>query len=390
MVNRNPETMIRYGVISGNSVPELLEDILTCGQNLSEEERDNEEQESLQTALKNALAEWNPECADILEDIVDQEGLAGQVRDCLMERDVGDEAIEEPVMTYELDTREGEIKLRLDWLGGAPLIYVLESPWLMECRPCSPCIPGAGDLNSPAGDSAGVRAYSLNKAEMPVELKNCPRLTNTRKARPRVRKGEKTGGDTPEGSYTVHNETASKDVREKFKEVTSSFLWKPEISMREALCREYCPGESLEGIFVQPGVTPVPGDYIYSDADIPDMQWHVTGTFHNEMTPRSFPKDKFFPEIGITAVLSTAHLSDRDRERLLAKGLEDTPGTQDPGVIDIPVTAPEGVTVDDLMEDGYSMEFVSIYSKAVSYGISWVRFDPDGPLSGQFEVTNVS
>jgi len=37
----------------------------------------------------------------------------------------------------------------VSWLGGAPLIWVTRSAYATPCRQCSPCVPGAGDLDSP-------------------------------------------------------------------------------------------------------------------------------------------------------------------------------------------------------------------------------------------------
>ena len=38
-------------------------------------------------------------------------------------------------------------------------IFVLKSPYYMRCRFCSPCAPGAGDINTP--DENGILAYCL-------------------------------------------------------------------------------------------------------------------------------------------------------------------------------------------------------------------------------------
>lgn len=55
------------------------------------------------------------------------------------------------------------VKLSLSYLGGAPLLWVIESPRLVWCRPCSPCVPGAGDLDSPEEEGFGVQCYGLPK-----------------------------------------------------------------------------------------------------------------------------------------------------------------------------------------------------------------------------------
>ena len=47
---------------------------------------------------------------------------------------------------YSLET-DG-MSLGLSYLGGAPLVYVFQSPHMTQARECSPCIPGAGNLDS--------------------------------------------------------------------------------------------------------------------------------------------------------------------------------------------------------------------------------------------------
>jgi hypothetical protein len=63
---------------------------------------------------------------------------------------------------HELDSEHGPVKLILTTLGGAPLLYVIESPYVMACRGCSPCVPNAGDLNAP--QEYGTDAYCLPDA----------------------------------------------------------------------------------------------------------------------------------------------------------------------------------------------------------------------------------
>lgn len=41
----------------------------------------------------------------------------------------------------------------------SPYVFVVKSPYFTTCRFCSPCMPGAGDLNS--HDPEGVRTYCL-------------------------------------------------------------------------------------------------------------------------------------------------------------------------------------------------------------------------------------
>lgn len=43
------------------------------------------------------------------------------------------------------------IQYQTFWLGGAPHLFVFKSPVQRLCRPCSPCVPNAGDLSSKGG-----------------------------------------------------------------------------------------------------------------------------------------------------------------------------------------------------------------------------------------------
>lgn len=56
--------------------------------------------------------------------------------------------------SVEIELADGtkhEVSLMLSPLGGAQLLWVMDSPYITPCASCSPCIPGAGDLDSPTG-----------------------------------------------------------------------------------------------------------------------------------------------------------------------------------------------------------------------------------------------
>lgn len=40
------------------------------------------------------------------------------------------------------------IQYQTFWLGGAPMLWVFKSPFVRGCRPCSPCVPNAADLDT--------------------------------------------------------------------------------------------------------------------------------------------------------------------------------------------------------------------------------------------------
>ena len=82
--------------------------------------------------------------------------------------------IDEPYLEGEA---EG-VKYGISHLGGAALLWIYESPYTGLYRQCSPCVPGAGDLDSPADpfhDKVGVICYDVppdwreQKPEEPTE-----------------------------------------------------------------------------------------------------------------------------------------------------------------------------------------------------------------------------
>jgi hypothetical protein len=136
MVNANPETGIRYGVVSLNSLEDwVFDEFFQNGENLTANEAHKEAKAefieerryaegSLLTAEARAIEEW--------EERGEQEFWDSW--EC-------DEA------TYELET-EG-MKLGLSTLGGAYNVWVFESPHTAEHGLCSPCCPNAGNIDTP-------------------------------------------------------------------------------------------------------------------------------------------------------------------------------------------------------------------------------------------------
>lgn len=58
---------------------------------------------------------------------------------------------------YEYDSAEWSGIL--GHLGGAPLVHVCKSDWITKCLECSPCVPGAGNLDEPATPGNGKWAH---------------------------------------------------------------------------------------------------------------------------------------------------------------------------------------------------------------------------------------
>ena len=143
MTNINPETGIRYGCIYLNSLdPDTAAWLWDNAENLSEAEAYAE--------LKSEIeAQVMEECPDLDESEVEIE--VENRLDCAAQ----DIEIDEPIL---IGTCEG-VRYEISWLGGAPLLWVFESPVISKAKLCSPCCPNAGDLNNL--DDDGYECYGI-------------------------------------------------------------------------------------------------------------------------------------------------------------------------------------------------------------------------------------
>ena len=175
MLNTNPETGVPYGTIYMNSLDSDTANELwyTYGKDLSyakaleelksdlEREAENIEDESRIAVMERyeklsdreyeAILENEVECAYLRLGYGDREAFVEGEMDCRGQNIY----IDEPTIEGEC---EG-VKYHISWLGGAPLLWVFESPYTGLYRRCSPCVPGAGDLNSP--DEDGSLCYDV-------------------------------------------------------------------------------------------------------------------------------------------------------------------------------------------------------------------------------------
>lgn len=144
--NVNPETGIRYGVISGNTLdPEVLDQLY---QKASADDtnrwRGERGKELLAEVENSTLYEIYQ---DELDDLIDRQ----------LDYETANYSNDEPNAEIEHDG----VKLKYSWLGGAPLIFVLESSLRTHVTSlCSPCVPNAGDLDS-GWDPDGYECYDL-------------------------------------------------------------------------------------------------------------------------------------------------------------------------------------------------------------------------------------
>jgi hypothetical protein len=136
MFNYNKDTGLAYGVASGHTFSSLMEDIETHGDNVSFANFRQSYRNEVEALVKN-LPIFSRERGDAVQDIMDALD------------DYVDYQGEEDNYVAEID----KTKYEMGWLGGAPLIWVTDSEWACYCKPCSPCVPGAGDLNSLGGSA---------------------------------------------------------------------------------------------------------------------------------------------------------------------------------------------------------------------------------------------
>lgn len=164
--NINPDTGIRYGVISMNSLdPDMLGDFDALPNPLIAAAHADYAREQLQ-----ALAAKNEITADDLD--LDDPTMALSEAIAALEDQAAIDALEAvDLRAYEhfffgvdsdLDGCEGEIDgvhVRVFELGGALHLFVFSSPHTDHFAFCSPCIPGAGNLDSP--DPSGPLTYDV-------------------------------------------------------------------------------------------------------------------------------------------------------------------------------------------------------------------------------------
>lgn len=176
MTNTNPDTGVRYGVIALQSLDsDLAQDLMFAhGTDLSyaaaieglqmlvEADADcivGEAHDSLGERLdsrhvsigKGELAELRDDEARAAFEALGYADRDGYIQS-RVERERDNIQIEEPVIEGECDG----IKYRIDWLGGAPLLWVTDGPLGYADKLCNPCVPNAADLDS--GFSTDVRS----------------------------------------------------------------------------------------------------------------------------------------------------------------------------------------------------------------------------------------
>jgi len=169
MPNYNRDTGIAYGVIAGNSLdPDVLNDLMYGADAVDEtyEAAAREVRAEAEAHLSEirAIARENlREVGDDLDEAYDAE--VERLLDCDPE-DYVQVKLDELADNYqgEESNYSGElegVKYEVSWLGGAIIVFITESPHTAAVRPCSPCVPGAGDLDSREPIGSGMVCYDV-------------------------------------------------------------------------------------------------------------------------------------------------------------------------------------------------------------------------------------
>lgn len=139
--NTNPDTGIRYGIISSYSLhSDIIDEIQSSGTDVHFEEA----MKDLRDAVKQACSDYMSSCD------------ADEVAELAVENASQDFYDDEPIHEFELDGVKG----RTTWLGGALLVWIFESPFIARAALCSPCVPNCGDLDT-LDDLLGFECYDV-------------------------------------------------------------------------------------------------------------------------------------------------------------------------------------------------------------------------------------
>lgn len=148
MTNTHEVTGIPYGIISCNSLDQewMHELLFVHGKDLSYAAALQEEEDRQRAEFDAALEVVNT--YGVWSNIDNQPEFRANL-------DNFEPCIDEPIVEGEC---EG-VKYRTTWLGGAQMLWVFESPHVGRFAQCSPCVPGAADLDSP--DEDGIEGYDV-------------------------------------------------------------------------------------------------------------------------------------------------------------------------------------------------------------------------------------
>jgi hypothetical protein len=138
-----------YNAAEGMSAQELQKEATTLREMIARGDPD-EMKDYTHRAVEEMLGE-------VTEDQIYQ--FMDENYDCELSDAMADIDDSEWTKFGEITNEQGTFKMMMTYLGGAPLLWVLEGPVITKARPCSICVPGAGDLDSP--DEDGYECYGL-------------------------------------------------------------------------------------------------------------------------------------------------------------------------------------------------------------------------------------
>lgn len=142
--NRDQETGIRYGYIAADSLDQDVLHELMYGPQATDIHWEDARQELMASYIMGNIDDGADEEDDIEDEIERRlEELSNGWYD------------DEPIHEGELDG----VQYRTSWLGGALHVWVFSSPRTAFFQECSPCVPGAGNLDCP--DVDGVLTYDV-------------------------------------------------------------------------------------------------------------------------------------------------------------------------------------------------------------------------------------
>lgn len=175
--NINPETGIPYGVALANNYPDLYETITEKGTNLSYEAWNTQISDKIVMSLIGQYPYTDLREIPELQ-IIEDSDLYNIVQEYQEQREQHNFRVSDFVNDWIISEHGCEIDscysddeeeyayvdesfnmFMLRYIGGAAHIWVIKSDRIVSCRECSPCIPNAGDLDSP--DDQGMDCYGI-------------------------------------------------------------------------------------------------------------------------------------------------------------------------------------------------------------------------------------
>jgi hypothetical protein len=159
--NLDHATGIRFGYMSGRDIFDLIDDVQTQGDSIEYENL----KEQVRKDLANALSEYlnDKDVADLSEEFV------GEVMNA---NSFSVEFDEERHRLIKGPAEDPTMLLQTSYMGGGLCLWVMKSQFVTWCQLCSPCVPGAGDLDLPSTPEDGYATYCPDPKDLPEEIRS--------------------------------------------------------------------------------------------------------------------------------------------------------------------------------------------------------------------------